>query len=322
MTPAITIRDKSIPACEEASQLRTFREDVANSPHRLAPIAWLSGLLGASTVVLLGALMIVGPVSWACPGTQGPTEIFRGVTYGCERLNATEEGRGSVHWMRIDLTAPGVELYVTPLDATAVAQGWQFRLRRIKDVVDQEHLAVAINGTLFNSDSPWGLRMSGDLANSVETVVADGVVSHVWEHTYLLWFDDRLTPYLRPSKPPTAAELALAKWGIGGQGVWLRDGQVWPGSDRNPDSRTAVAIDGARKLLYLAVGQEISPRLLLQELADLGAKDGMLLDGGGSSSMAVGEAAKGIPAGRYGGWRPVATQFGVRALPLRQQIAP
>jgi hypothetical protein len=195
-------------------------------------------------------------------------------------------------------------------------------LRRIKDVVDQEHLAVAINGTLFNSDSPWGLRMSGDLANSVETVVADGVVSHVWEHTYLLWFDDRLTPYLRPSKPPTAAELALAKWGIGGQGVWLRDGQVWPGSDRNPDSRTAVAIDGARKLLYLAVGQEISPRLLLQELADLGAKDGMLLDGGGSSSMAVGEAAKGIPAGRYGGWRPVATQFGVRALPLRQQIAP
>jgi hypothetical protein len=287
---------------------------------------WLSGLLGslgAATAVLLGALVIVGPVSWACPGTQAATEIFRGVTYGCKRLNATEEESGAVHWVRIDLTAPGIELYVTPLDAAAVAQGWQFRLRRIKDVVDKERLAVAVNGTLFTSDSHWWLRMSGDLANSVETVVADHVVSHVWEHTYLLWFDDQLTPHLRPSKPPTADELAMAKWGIGGQGVGLRDGQIWPASvGRKADSRTAVAIDGARKLLFLAIGQQISPRLMLKVLADLGAKDGMLLDGGGSSSMAIGEAAQGIPGGRYGGWRPVATQFGVRALPLRQQVAP
>ena len=156
--------------------------------------------------------------------------------------------------------------------------------------------------------------MSGDLANGVETVVADHVVSHVWEDTYLLWFDDQLTPHLRPSKPPTAAELAMAKWGIGGQGVWLRDGKVWPGSSRSPDSRTAVAIDRPRKLLFLAVGDNISPRLMLQKLADLGAKDGMLLDGGSSSSMAIGKGARGVSAGTvYGGWHPVATHFGVRA---------
>ena len=100
--------------------------------------------------------------------------------------------------------------------------------------------------------------------------------------------------------------------------MWLRDGKVWPGSRRTPDSRTAVAIDGPRKLLFLAVGQNISPRLLLQELADLGAKDGMLLDGGDSSSMAIGKGAAGVPAGvLYGGWRPVATYFGVRARPIR-----
>ena len=78
-----------------------------------------------------------------------------------------------------------------------------------------------------------------------------------------------------------------------------------------------MAIDHQHKLLFLAVGQNISPRLLLQELADLGAKDGMLLDGGGSSSMAVGKGAAGISAGvLYGGWRPVATFFGVRAQPV------
>ena len=158
--------------------------------------------------------------------------------------------------------------------------------------------------------------MSGDLANSVETVVADHVVSHTWEHKYLLSFDEQLTPYLSRSKPPTSAELAQAKWGIGGKAVWSWDGKVWPGSDRTPDSRTAVAIDRQQKLLFMAVGQYVSPRRLLQELAELGAKDGMLLDGGGSSAIAIGKGAAGVSAGTvYGGWRPVATYFGVRARP-------
>jgi len=67
----------------------------------------------------------------------------------------------------------------------------------------------------------------------------------------------------------------------------------------------------------LVLGEYISPRRVLQELADLGAKDGMLLDGGGSSSMAIGKGAAGVSAGvLYGGWRPVATHFGVRARPI------
>ena len=268
-----------------------------------------------------GALLGSGVTCWERPA---PTELFEGITYGCKRLKPSEEGRGVVHWVRVDLTAPGIELYVTHLDPTAVSQGWQYRLRRVEVVVDKEQLAVAINGTLFTSNSDWRPRMSGDFADGVETVVADHVVSHVWEHTYLLWFDDQLTPHLRPSKPPTAAELAMAKWGIGGQGVWLWDGKVWPGSGRRPDSRTAVAIDRPRKLLFLAVGTHISPRLLLQKLADLGAKDGMLLDGGDSSSMAIGKDARGVSPGVvYGHWRPVATHFGVRARRLgagRQRV--
>ena len=156
--------------------------------------------------------------------------------------------------------------------------------------------------------------MSGDVANGVETTVADHIVSHFWEHTYLLWFDDQLTPHLRLSKPPTATELARAKWGIGGQGVGLWDGKVRAGNSRRPDLRTAVAIDTSRKFLFLAVGNNISPRLMLQKLAELGARDGMLLDGGRSSSMAIGKGARGVKAGTViGGWQPVATQFGVRA---------
>jgi len=50
-----------------------------------------------------------------------------------------------------------------------------------------------------------------------------------------------------------------------------------------------------RKLLFLAVAGNISPRLMLQKLADLGAKDGMLLDGGHSSSMAMGRKPEESP---------------------------
>jgi len=94
--------------------------------------------------------------------------------------------------------------------------------------------------------SLWRLRFAGDLANADETVVSNHAVNHVSEHSYLLWFDDQLTPHLRPSKPPTAAELRAAKWGIGGLGVGLHDGQLGPANDRKPDARTEVAIEFKR----------------------------------------------------------------------------
>jgi len=253
---------------------------------------------------------------WSLREPQSATEIYQGITYGCDRLETTPEGSGLIHWVRIDLTAPGISLYVTPLDPNAVAAGWQYRLRRPAAVLAEEDLAVVINATLFTSDSGW-LRQSGDWARSVETVVADHEVSHLWEHTYLLWFDDRLTPQLKPSKPPTALELALAIWGIGGQGVGLLDGKVRGGTEETPNSRTAVAIHRERKLLFLAVAERATPRVVLQKLADLGATDGMLLDGGGSSCMVLGADASGVRAGRlHNGWRPVATCFGVRAQPI------
>ena len=104
----------------------------------------------------------------------------------------------------------------------------------------------------------------------------------------------RLNAHLRPSKPPKPEELRKAKWGIGGQGVGLRDGKVWSGSDRKPDKRTAVGIDAERKLLFLTVAEWASPRLLLEQLSKLGARDAMLLDGGGSSAMAIGEGGQNL----------------------------
>src|SRR5262249_26821067 len=150
-----------------------------------------------------------------------------------------------------------------------------------------------INGTMFNSQSVlwphWWPRLAGDLARTVDPVVADHAVTKGTWDTYLLSFDDDMAPHLGESKPPTAAQFAGAKWGIGSEAAWLRGGKVWVGADRQPDARTAVAINEQLKLLFLAVGESVSPRRLLQVLAQLGAKDGILLDGGSSSVMAIGE---------------------------------
>jgi hypothetical protein len=286
-------------------------------------LPWASHLLSGILVISVGALVAIStgaPLEGesTCSGRPTTAEIFVGITYGCKQLEPSEEASGVVHWVRINLTAPGIAPYVTSKDPTAVSQGWQYRLRRVGDVVASEHLAVAINGTLFGSQSSWWARKSGDLANAVNPVVADHIISHVWLDTFLLWFDDRLTPHLGPNKT-TEAELAMARWGIGGEDFWLRDGRVWPGDYRShiPDGRTVVAVDLPRKLLFLAVGTHISPRLMFQTLANLGARDGMLLDGGDSSSMAIGTGSSVVSPGVVYGWRPVANQIGVRAEPLK-----
>src|SRR5258707_1027198 len=133
---------------------------------------------GRSVLRLLG----LGGLLWVILSLGGSTsrplcpspeqEIFQGVAFGCEVLVPSPEGKGRLFWARIDLAAPGIDLYVTPQDPQALSRGWQYRLRWIGDVVRDERLSMAINGTLFTSTPTWRPRFPGDLAKSVETVVA------------------------------------------------------------------------------------------------------------------------------------------------------
>jgi phosphodiester glycosidase len=255
---------------------------------------------------------------WSLRQPVTPTLIFQGVTYGCERLTADEQGSGLVHWIRVDLTAPGIELYVTPLDPQAVQQGWQYRLERTATVLEKETLAVVVNGVYFESDSGW-IPRAGDLARSSEATIADCVVSHVPESTYLFCFDEHLVPRIETSWPRNELSQKRYRWGLGGQGgPMLREGQLYEGTSQKPtDERTAIGVDRDKRLLFLAVFENASERRALDKLRQLGARDGMLLDGGHSTSMVIGANARGIrPGVLIGRWRPVATQFGVRAREL------
>ena len=73
---------------------------------------WISGLalLMCLAAIAAGAVWIIGPRS------LGPIEIFPGVSFRSDILPVTEEGGGRVDVVITDLRAPGLQLYVTPLD--------------------------------------------------------------------------------------------------------------------------------------------------------------------------------------------------------------
>jgi hypothetical protein len=270
---------------------------------------WIAGLalLMCLAAIAAGATWIIGPQS------LGRIEIFPGVSFRSDILPVTEEGGGRVHVVITDLRAPGLQLYVTPLDPAALAKGFRYRLRWISEVTRAEQLSVVVNATMFASR--FWFPLPGDLANSAfGTLVADHVVADV-QHSDLLWFDDQLQPHLRPwNASLSPRDLAAAKWAIGGQ-IILQDGQVasTDGLDRQSNSRTVAAIDHQNHL-FLAVAEDLSPRRFSERLAELGATDGILLDGASSSAMAIGGKPRGVTAGVvYGGWRPVASFFGIRA---------
>jgi hypothetical protein len=219
--------------------------------------------------------------------------------------------------VRIDLTTPGIGLYLTPLDPQAVRRGYQYCLADAASVLRREDLAVVVNGAFFTADSMLFYK-SGDLAKGVQTVIADGVVSHVDPNSYMLWFEPDLTPHIEFSKPPSERVLHNARWGIGGGAVSLWQGQVRPAAaGHEMDRRTAVGIDSGRRLLWLAVFESASSLAVVRVLAEHGARDGFLLDGGHSTAMVVGRKAAHVRSGvLMGGSRPVATCLGIKAMPL------
>ena len=275
--------------------------------------AWRRSAIRAVISATVAGIVFAGYACWTQPRPTPPTEIFRGVIYTCEKMN-TKECHGLVHLVQADLSAPGIGLYLTPLDPEAVRHGYQYRLAEASTVLRREDLAVVVNGTFFTAES--GLfYQTDDLAKGVQTVIANGEVSHVDPNSYMLWFEPDLTPHIEFNKPPNDALLHSTRWGIGGGAVALWKGQVREAAvGHDMDRRTAVGIDSRRRLLWLAVFENASSAAVAGVLAEHGAQDGFLLDGGHSTTMVLGPKVAHVRSGALlGGSRPVATCFGIRA---------
>lgn len=269
-------------------------------------------------IVLMSGL---GLGVWGWSSYRGPTapiEIYQGILYSCERLPEDRGNGGLLYCIEVDLSVPGIELYTTPMDSQAVAQGWDYRLKYARDVARSERLAVVIDGTLFSSDSSVILR-PGDRADAVEKVVSDHVPNHSgFSYCKMLGFDDHLVPFINDHMPPNQEDIRKARWGIGSQMQILSNGQVSPWGDRRVNRRTVLGINADKHKLWLACFERASDIYAAQALLARGATDAVVMDGGISTTLAIGDLANGVePGDVIGDWRPAAVHFGVRATPLK-----
>ncbi len=265
----------------------------------------------------LAVLAVTAYLAWNRPRPRPPTEIFQGVVYTCEEIPGNSKGTGLLHLAQVDLTQPGIELYVTPMDDEAVAHGFEYSLGWTPWAARQEHLSVAVNGPIFTSNSR--LMLPGAYARSLRTVVADHRANRVDRDSYLLWFDGQLTPHLEKTKPPPEHALRRAKWAVSGEMVVLDHGKPNPWASREPMPQVLVGIDARRELLFLAAFDYASLGRAAEILADRGVADAIHLDSGDAASMVIGPGAAGVPSlpllwPKHG----AATCFGVRAPVLEE----
>ncbi len=261
--------------------------------------------------------------------------VAAAVRYQC-RYVTPGPGHGWVHITKTDLTDPRIDLYVSR--ELHERSPFPLELQAVDRIAAEEDLIVAVNGTLFGSDSQLysKLQRPGDPAYSTETVVAQGHISkgRLPVDVRLVWFDQ---PLVFPPVATTSNGQSPAQINRGLQGHWLdvrgkapeevaavlstaidvvgfQNSQLQGGQyDWAPDDiagrRTAVGTDSSGRTLYLAVFESATLKQVADTLKSEGATDVACVDGGHSSAMVVDQKVV------TGNWRPVAVTLGVRFRP-------
>ena len=253
--------------------------------------------------------------------------LFKGVTY---TRDVRMHPRPIVlHIVRVDLTAPGVSLLVTPGEPGTREQMPARTTSRFRKKFGAQ---VAINGSFFTRfpqpDEEKAYAPAGDPVFALGHNASAGVEYSPAREPYVSLYiskDNRVSI----GAPPDEIHHAIAGWG-----VLLRGGQVpvdLPETNQwdVPNPRTAVAIANRGKTLLLVVADGRQPNysegLRLDELAiiiaDYGGTEALNLDGGGSSTLVIeGDNGKSHVLNspihnqlRPGVERPVANHLGVFA---------
>ena len=253
-------------------------------------------------------------------------QLFDGITYERESLRSPRPM--VVHWVTVDLRAPGVSLLVTPGDPDSERS---LEARTTSEFLEDFDVQIAVNGDGFE---PWYSNTildyyphSGDPVDPVGFAASQGTV-------YAQGSGAEPTLYIsKANKARFTSPIGKVYNAVSGNLALVAGGQTLPESLRVtgadiPQPRTAVALDkSSRRMIILVVdGRQpgYSEGATLEELAGMliahGAQFAMNLDGGGSTTLVV--------EGRNGGARllnspidhvfpgrerPVGNHLGIRA---------
>lgn len=288
-----------------------------------------------------GALALVASAwtTFAAPQLGPWVPLFQGIDH-LVATNVTAstdfDHRMVANALRVDLRDPDVRLLTTPRIDNYQANIRETAGRTVSRFLQVHQLQVAVNGTFF---SPSDYYLPEGTAMTVRGLQVSGglVVSSATDASPVLLFDAqnqaRFIATNTPSASTAGVETAISgdyPLVVGGENIGRRYLNL-PGFLHDPNPRTAIGVSQDGRYLYLltidgrqpgysegALDYETGAWLKL-----IGAHDGMNLDGGGSTTMAM-ESGTGLPVrlnrssavADSGKERTVGSHIGVYAKPL------
>ncbi len=243
--------------------------------------------LCAAAVAALAWWLLSVPVVQPEPFSES---LFQGVRYIRE---VTGEPRPMViHVVKVDLSAPGVSVMVTPpVDSPPVVDGKTMPLvaRKTTAFLDEFALQLAVNGGYFE---PF---REGDYPRAGNPVASWGFAASVGK----VYGKTRRADRVLHVSPDGRAGFGEVDWepfnAMEGDVLLVRRGEALDRSAGKLHPRTAVGIDrGGRALIFVVIdgrNSGVSEGATLAETGRVllrhGAWGAVSLDGGGSSALAV-----------------------------------
>jgi hypothetical protein len=224
---------------------------------------------------------------------------FQGIDFAVGSADTTEPRVQQVRVARIDLRAPGIELFSSPSNGDAPLETTS---ETTTEFLQHYKLQVAINANFYAPCCTPGDKDLNGLALSKGEVVSPPVSTGLG------------APALAVTKDNVAKILVTEKdfdphafWtGVAGSAIVLRDGKrtELPASTFNKTAhpRTAVGVSRDGRYLFLMVIDGRQPAYSegapIEDVADwllrFGAWHGLNLDGGGSTALVRADGAKAV----------------------------
>ena len=251
----------------------------------------------------LFVMIFLFPAGAAKAEVSARTQPFSGISYYAETRTSPPQ---LLFVAEVDLQNPKVHLKVAPGGPDPDGDGkWETTLMPPTEIAAREHFDLVINGDFFDANQVKDAEGAaaryrpGQWASVIGTAVTDGkawATSQVARPCLVVHRDGHVTIEPLTTPPMDGQEV------IGGNVMLVQDGKnVAPANNKALHPRTVVGLDaGGRKLTILVVDGRLpgiaigmSYADLAREMIRLGCTQALNLDGGGSSLLAVRNAATG-----------------------------
>ena len=252
--------------------------------------------------LILGSACNFTTTAWAQPADEGAKiaeerALFKGVEYIREVVPPSD---AVVHIIKVDLSAPGIRVLVTPPDFPN--DKLPMRARTTSQFLSEFSVQVAINANFFSpfdDKDPLELLPFMHRRKAILGAAASAGVQYGQPDRYRPMLnvsaENHATIGFSLPQPWYMAVAGIDQFIAHGKPIFKRSAEV--------AASTTVGTDRTGSVLYLVVADGGDPstgsgglnrRSLTFLLLDLGVFDALWLDGGGSSTMAI-QGPNGLP---------------------------